>query len=325
MKNDKKLILLPILVATSLAAHKAHRLPKPEISTHWTEDTESYQLQATYMQEGPIFKSYDKQHFQAHLLPQGALSFRNNPSASVDTKILAQRAEEAIAELREGKKNLTHFKILKDREFNRRKFVGTIILKYKEYPFVLKLFVDNPKSFVNPGDKSFRHGCMAKMTGGMSRYLSGFARIKNLEYAKHLMATTPNLPITLDFPRKWFWLPKNVRWFDVTGKNFSGVKELHTQLPEVYAIIADEIVGQKNSLQIYKQQKNIYALCQKLDYHIDPNMLNFKIERATNKLVIIDTEYFRGVIGMEHEIVAPTHQMLRFQIAAHGVQSFLFA
>ncbi len=326
MRNYKKLIIVPILIITPISAQKTPRPLKPEITTRWLDEEKSYQLKATYLKEGPIFKSYNKEHFQSHLLPKGTISFRNNPSASVKTTILAQLAEAAITELRAGKKNLTHFKVLKDREFNRNKFAGVIILKYKEYPFVLKLFVDNPKSFVNPSDKSFRHGCMAKMTGGMSRYLSGLTRIKNLEYAKHLMAITPDLPIALDFPRKWFWLPKNVHWFEVTGKNFDGRKEeLHTKLPEVYAIIADEIVGIKNSAKLNKHQKNIYALCQKLDFHIDPNMLNFKIEKATNKLVIIDTEYFRGVIGRQDEIIAATHQGLRFQIASHGIHAFLFA
>lgn len=323
MRKSNKL-LLATLILTPLYGQKTPRPPKPEIATRWVDGEKTYQLKATYLQEEPIFQSYDKSHFDAHLLPQGQITFRNDPSTVVDSTILSQLAETAIDELRSGKKNLTHFKVLKRRDFCSKRFVGTIILKYRDYPFVLKLFIDNPRSFANPSDKNIRHGIMAKMTGGLSRYLSGFTRIKNLEHTQLSMATLSNPPVILDFPRKWFWLPQQQHWFEVTGKNFkSNVPKI--TLPEVYAIIADEIVGVKESAKLTKYQKRIYALCQRLDYHIDPNMLNFKVEKGTNKLVIIDTELFRAVVGIKEPIFAATHQGLRFQLLSKGIHDVLFA
>lgn len=326
MDTIKKIVVITALLVPPLYAGKAVRQPVPIVTTRWVDGGQEFSVKGTYLEEEPVFKSFDPQHFYANLLPQGSITYRNNNQNSVESEKLTKLAQTAIDELRAKKTNLTHFKVLKDREFNRNLFVGTIILKYKEYPFVLKLFIDNPKSFVTPTDKSIKHGFMAKMTGGLSRYLSGFTRIKNLEAAKSTMFSQPQtMPVLLDFPRKWFWLPNNVHWFAVDGKNFKTNQQPHTKLPEVYAIIADEIVGLKDTRKLNRYQKRIYALCQTLDYCIDPNMLNYKIERSTNKLVIIDTEHFRGVIGRKDPIVASTHQLLRYQITAKGIWDFLFA
>jgi hypothetical protein len=327
MKRYKKWCVISLFVSTAAFGQKKAKPVYPEFSTSWVdgnEQSKTYHLRASYLKEEPIFQSFDKYHFDTHLLPKGELSFRNEPKKKINSAVLSQLAQTAVEELREGKKHLTHFKILKRREFSLKRKVGTIILKYKDYPFVLKLFIESPRSFATPTDKNFKHGIMAKMTGGLSRYLSGFSRIKNLEYTKNFMATNSDVPVKLDFPRKWFWLPEKARWFEVSGKNF-GTATPTIKLPEMYAIVADEIVGIKESAKLNKYQKRIYALCQKMDYQIDPNMLNFKIERATNKLVIIDTECFRKVIGIKEPIYAASHQRLRYQLVSKGIHDILFA
>ena len=100
----------------------------------------------------------------------------------------------------------------------------------------------------------------------------------NLKYLTAKIATMPQWKDRIIFPRKWFWQPKNNRWFEVSGANFLQEPNLITQLPEVYAIVADEIVCHKRLSQIRKTHgRTIFKLCQEFKFHIDPNLKNNKI------------------------------------------------
>lgn len=323
MKIKKVLVLC--LAASGGHLYAKHRKPRPTLTTHWVGDDTTHQLKATYLKENPLFTSFDEQHITAHLLPHGSIAYRRQENQTVESARLSTLAEEAIAELRSGKKKLAHFKILKEFEFNHRKFVGTIVLKYKDYPFVLKLFIENPYSFLHPFEKGFRPYCMAHMTGGMSRYLSGFSRIKNLEATQKFVASHADLPVHIDFPHKWFWFPRNGRWFEVQGIHFKDNKQLTMRLPEVYGIIADEIASDKRIADVRKLYKNgTFQLCKKLNFSIDPNRENFRLEKGTNQLVLIDTENFHGIIGLDHADV-DNHPALRRKMIAKGTYDLFFA
>jgi hypothetical protein len=190
--------------------------------------------------------------------------------------------------------------LLKGQDFNNREFCGLLVLKFKNYPFVLKLFIENPQSFVNPYNKGLEPGAFFVMGGGIMRHLTGFTRIRNLEDINMLIRSDPYWSQIVDTPRKWHWLPENPRWFHVEGRNLgpSG-KVLHTSLPSIYAIIADEIVIDKEKTLLHQRHAlRCMRLCQFTDYRIDPHINNFRIERNTGKLVLIDTENFRVLVGL---------------------------
>jgi hypothetical protein len=327
MNIKKKLWALAITISlfvyqTPSEANKhSHHLP--ELATQWVGETdyEPYKFKAQHLRAQPLFYSFDKAYFDNHMLPTGPISFRNKPDQAVHSEQLTCEIEGLLEELRQGKKEFTNFTVLKDREFNQKEFAGLVVLKFKNYPFVLKLFAENPYSFLHPENKGFRHGCMSKMTGGLNRYLAGFSRISNLEFAQHYIETIEDLPMKLDFPRKWFWQPTNNRWFEVAGTNFADVNQpLKVELPEVYAIIADEIVCHKRLSQIKKTHgRTIFKLCQEFKFHIDPNMKNFRLEDGTQKLVLIDTEHFPTVLGFTGEISADNYLSLHIKMGLKAI------
>lgn len=324
LKNYKYIHVLLVLslcvYQTPSEAIKDKLVQTPEISTYWVGAQEIYSLKAAYLKEAPIFHSFDKEYFDRHLLPSEPIAYRNDQTKMLNTQQLSEEIDGVIQELKDGKKEFTNFTVLKDREFNQAEFAGLIVLKCNNYPFVVKIFAENPYSFLHPEHKGFRHGCMAKMTGGLNRYLAGFSRISNLEFAKNLISSIDTLPVEIDFPRKWFWQPKNNRWFEVSGANFLQEPNLITQLPEVYAIVADEIVCHKRLSQIRKTHgRTIFKLCQEFKFHIDPNLKNFRLEHGTNKLVLIDTEHFPTVLGFKGEITADNYLSLHIKMGLKAI------
>jgi hypothetical protein len=163
---------------------------------------------------------------------------------------------------------------------------------------------------------------MSFISGGINRYLAGFGRIKNLHDAQEAIAQTPYAN-KIDFPRKWFWQPAQNRWFTAHGKKF-GDKELAIEFPEIYGIIADEIVSDVPLHIVRKHHgKDIFRMCQALKFSIDPNMKNFRIEKDTGKLVIIDTEHFPSLLGLDHELHVDNYLSLHLHIGYKVVKDHL--
>lgn len=285
----------------------------PQIETRWVGQAKAYTLTDSHLEEGPIFRVFDKEFFYNHMLPCGPISYRNNPQNSIEGKALNGLIENLLLELQDKKikksKNFTDFTVLKTTDFNFNNFCGLLVLKFKDYPFVLKLFIENPKSFVQPFNKGLEPGIFFVMGGGIMRHLTGFTRIKNLEDINKLLSTDPYWSQIIDTPRKWHWLPAHSRWFEVVGNNIgTSGSTLKIELPSVYAIIADEIViDKKKTLLNQRHALRCMRLCQFTDYRIDPHIQNFHIERDTGKLVLIDTENFRILVGLREKFAVDSY------------------
>jgi len=279
-----------------------HLQPSKIITTHWVNQPEMFQSRGKHFRYKPLFESFDKDFFETHLLPQNAITYRNDISKTVHGSHLDSLINQALSQLRDGKKQLTHFTIIKELEFNRSKLAGCMVLKFNDYPFVLKLFIETPQSFHRPRDKGFRHGQLSHISGGINRYLAGFGRIKNLEATQQYIIQNPQLSANIDFPRKWFWQPQKNKWFVLNGKGF-GPQEFSVKLPEVYGIVTDEIVTTAPLHYVRKHYgRHIFKFCKSLKFNIDPNMKNFRLEQGTNKLVLIDTEHFPTLLGLTEEL-----------------------
>ena len=236
------------------------------------------------------------------MLPKGTISFRNKPSESVQGKVLTDLVEELLVEVQKKKKKFKHFTVLRKVNFNTKLRCGLLILKFKDHPFVLKLFIENPKTFVNPYAKGFEPMCFFVMAGGINRHLTGFTRIKNLGQVRKKIQTHDHWSKIIDFPRKWFWLPNNSRWIEITGHNIGNKKKLTTKLPSVYGIIADAIKADKTFSLFNKNEKKVgMELCNYLEHAIDPHIDNFMREKATNKIIMVDTEHFPSVVGLKQK------------------------
>jgi hypothetical protein len=314
----KKILVLILLSATShssdlIGFNRSIFRPKqslPEITTFWKDDpTHTHTLKDSHLEAG-IFTIFDKDFFYEHMLPQGEITYRNDPKKSVTGAQLSEIIENLLVELKQKKKRFKDFEILKQGDYSFLNFCGLIVLRFKKYPFVLKLFIENPESFVHPYSKGIQPCSFFVMGGGIMRHLTGFTRIKNLEILKKNIATDPFWAQIIDTPRKWHWLPKENRWLTVIGKNIgeNHNKTISMELPSIYAVIADEIKINKRKT-IFNQSHALRCMrfCQFTNYQVDPHIQNFRIESNTGKLVLIDTENFRALVGLKEQFLVDSY------------------
>ena len=293
-------------LAFSRSVHRPIDNHMPQITTRWVGEIQTYHLKHSHLEEHPIFNKFDKQFFLSHLLPQGPLAYRHDAQTTVDGAALSNLIEELVADLQHSKEKKTtfkHFTVLKQRDFNFKTCSGLIILKFKQYPFVLKLFMETPQSFVQPFSKGFEPSCLFIMGGGINRYLSGFTRIKNLEAIRERIKTSTYWSNLLDTPRKWYWQPERPEWFEVTGTNIGRQKTRTIVLPAVYGIVCDEIVSDHSLRLMHKSNRRIaMQLSQFLGNRIDPHIDNFMIEKSTGKIMVVDTEHFATMVGLKEQL-----------------------
>lgn len=302
-----------VLFAGLLECRSVHRPPEswlPTISVSWADDhTHTYTLRNAQLQESTYFNLFDNHFFYTHLLTDNTnVEYRYEPHHVVAGKELNDQIEQLLKEIKQKKKNYTHFTILQDTDFNRRKGCGLVVLKFNDYPFVLKLFIETPKSFTNPMCKGFEPVFLFYLGGGVNRHLSGFTRIKNAEFIKQRIALHDYWNEHADVPRKWYWLPKKARWFDIVGHHISGKDYIHTQLPSIYGIVADAIEYERRlSISSAHDRAQALELCNYLDLYADPNISNFMVEKKTGKLIIVDTEHFPTIGGFKKKELINTY------------------
>ncbi|GAG91473.1 unnamed protein product, partial [marine sediment metagenome] len=204
-------------------------------------------------------------------------------------------------EINQKKKVFRDFIVLRRRNFNKRKKWGLLILKFKDHPLVLKVFMENPKGFVSPYSKGFEPIFFFNMGGGANRHLLGFTRVKNLQYIESIIKKDAYWSEKITTPRKWFWLPKNPKYIELVGRNISGKKLIIKAIPGTYCIIADAITpaGKKFSIFNKAEREQCMTLCNFLDISIDPHIDNYMIEKGTDKIAIVDTEHFPTLVGFK--------------------------
>lgn len=274
----------------------------PQLITHWEhEPNKRYQIKDSHIETYPLFVVYKDDHFAGKMLPKQPINYRYHTELSVTGARLDELIHEVILEIQKGKKKYKDFIVLQDKDFSYTDAAGLIVLRFREYPFVLKLFMESPESFVNPWCKGIEQVWFFYMGGGVNRHITGLTRLKNLEYIKTKLDEHPKWHDFIATPRKWFWLPNKPQWIHLTGHNLGSEKETYTaRIPGVYAIVADWI-EKAEEITLFDKHKRKIALeiCNTLDLYIDPHIDNFVVEKGTNKLVLIDTEHFPTLVGLK--------------------------
>lgn len=282
----------------------------PILNVQWQDSDIVHTLRDYHLQEYPLFHTYDAQHFHTHLLPEGPIAYRHDPSQTVDGKILSDLIEQLVEDLLAERKHparaikdFEHFTILKKRDFVWKNSTGCLIVKFKDYPFIVKLFRETPKSFVSPFDKGFEPTCFFLM-GSANRHISGLTRIKNLEIVQQQIEQSDAWRDIIAFPRKWYWQPKENRMFKLTGERIgTSNTTLTAQYPAVYAVVVDAIdIERVFSLTSAQDRKVALSVSKYLNSFIDAHINNFVQERGTGKTIIIDTEHFPTVVGLRKEL-----------------------
>lgn len=272
----------------------------PEIITQWENDKQSYSMKSAFLQEYPLFKLYNHAYFSSKLLP-GHIPTRNNPDQFIDGSQVSDSIENLLCEIKNNKKKFTDFELLQWKDYNKKHHYGLMVLKFKKYPLVLKLFIETPQSLTAPFNKGFEPIFLFCMGGGINRHMTGFTRIPNLEMINHKLKQSEQWRDTVVTPRKWYWLPKHCRWITITGKHINKNDEpLRTKIPGTYAIIADYIeCERKFSILNNQDTQRALDLCNYLELFIDPHIENFMVEKDTKKIAIVDTEHFLTLVGIE--------------------------
>jgi hypothetical protein len=308
----KKVIILifAFLTFSSNFAARTHFRKKdknaPRITIGWQHSKKYITRTNWAFQEYPIFTPF-LDYFKKNILPKGTIQAKNNPDIVFETQKLNKLIEKLLKEVKKHKKIYSDFDILKDTNFNRQQKCGLLILKFKNYPFVLKLFIETPESFIDPYCKGFENQFFFYMSGGMNRHVAGLTRIRNLELVNEQIKNHPRWHDTVITPRKWYWLPKKPRWIDIHGYNIGSKKEISTRMPSVYAIIADAIDTKEDAPLLSSQKKSelVMELCMDLHLFVDPHADNFVIKhnKETDKycISIVDTEHFPSIVGLKEE------------------------
>lgn len=308
--TQKKLMSLMISIVyallcsvASLECRSPFRTPEcdePYIEVRYINNAQTYYLRNSYIRSGPLFNTFDKASFFNNMLPAGPITYRYDNNKTVEGKYLVEQINSLLTEISQKKQSFTHFKILKNRDFRRKRDrTGLLIAKFKDYPFVLKLFIETPHSFIQPYKKGFEPCCFFIMAGG-TRHLNGFTRIPNLHAIKAQIAASPEWRNKLDVPRKWYWQPNNKPWMQVKGYNLGGLYKQTVTFPAVYAIIADEIAIEREfTLKQADDRITALKIANFFEQQIDPHINNYVIEKGTGKIVPIDYEFFPSVVGLK--------------------------
>lgn len=297
----------------------------PSITVNWANKPHGkpYHITDSHIEEYPIFTIFNKQRFDANRLPRTVIPYHNNPTQSVRGDTLSTLCQELVNEVFQKKKRFKNFTIIQKKNFSRRHKCGLLVVKFKDYPFVVKLFIEDPKTFINYWWKGFEPVFFWNMGRGAGRHLSGLTRIDNKKNIQDRLAINPFNHTTIEMqriempciemPRKWFWTPKNNRYIQIDGKNIGNGKTLSTQLPSVYAIVADAIdTTNETSLSAEQSKQLSLQLCNHLDLIVDPHATNFVFKECphTKKLTItiIDTEYFPIMVGLKEKKKFQTYE-----------------
>lgn len=308
MKHNIVLILTSIsIVSFEIQARSPHRPidPQiPEISISWKNSTAApLTYRNAHFEKYPLF-SFDHEHFQNNLLPSSPISFRQDSSHHVDGAHLSKLIENLVEEIKQKKSSFSHFTILQSKNFSRNNLCGLMVLKFNDYPFVLKLFLETPETFMTPHCKGVEPIAFFYMAGGANRHITGFTRIKNRNYLSEVINQSIRWKNNIEFPRKWFWLPSRPTFISITGKNMGEPKSLSTEIPAIYGIIADAMEVKDTAALTSKDKKQIIMnFCNDIDLFIDPHQANFSFQQTNSelgwKIIIVDTEHFPTMCGIK--------------------------
>ncbi len=311
----------------------------PTITVFMTGNSKKYTLRASSLEEYPLFHAFDKKHFFSNMIPTTQINYFDNEHFSkkkiqgnVTGSILQKLAQTALNEAKQKKKRFTHFNVLQTKNFNRKHQCGLLVLEYKDYPFVLKLFMENAKTFVDYHCKGIEPIVFFYMNHCPStRHTAGLTRIKNRSIILNKLAQHPYWSDqSIIIPRKWFWLPKTEPWLHIIGKNIGISKQLKTSMPSVYGIIADkmDMKTNKHVISLKEKKKIAMQLCNDLYLLIDPHITNyhFALDKKTGRIgiTICDTENFHSIVGLKEPKQCKSHSTWYFFLAGKCVEDMLF-
>jgi hypothetical protein len=304
------IIIFSLFFWTSLTPRSPFRKQdpdKPEIRTSWSNSFNQIRHSNWVFRRYPLFETFNKSFFNAHLLPKTTILDKHDITKKYDCLLLDKLINGLVVEIKKYKKKYTHFRVIQDKNFNYKKKCGLLVLKFNDFPFVLKLFMETPKTLLDPYCKGFENQFFFYMSGGNNRHIAGLTRVKNLALIQEQLSQYSHWKDIIITPRKWYWIPKKPCCIRIVGKNIEKEKEIRTEIPGIYAIIADELDTKEELHTLTYQEKSelIMKLCMDLHLFVDPHADNFIVKYKptsdTYTISIVDTEHFPSMVGLKEE------------------------
>lgn len=320
MKNRSFYFLIAtlnlLLVNYSLISRSIHRKidsSAPCITSRWKGRHRTYINIDSRYEEYPLFacQPYLDDLLENHTLPLDLILNDGTEEVTIARETLSKLLEEFVHEVLRKKRTFKHFTLLQNKNFNHRKQCGLLVVKSKDYPLVIKLFVETPKTFIDPFGKGFEPIFFHYMSNGANRHVSGLTRIANREHVLTWAQNNPYWNNRIQIPRKWFWLPERVAWIELNGKNIGEHKNITAQFPSVYAIVAECVDTHQQEDFESNKGEIVMDLCNDLDTVVDPHITNFIVKedpvtRLPN-ITIIDTEHFPTMLGLDQTVFFSDH------------------
>ena len=116
---------------------------------------------------------FDKNILKRIICQMNQLRYRYDPKMRNPQQLKLKQIAGLMEELKKGERTFTDFTILQCKDYNFKKGFGLLIVKFNNFPFVVKLFVETPASFINPFDKGNEPIFFFFMGGGVNRHLQG--------------------------------------------------------------------------------------------------------------------------------------------------------
>lgn len=314
-------LFLAGLEVQARSVRRPQRDEVPTITMSYKGEPTKHTLKNWYLEEYPYFKLYNATYLQQFHLPDQELTHRYAPDVTSNGAQMKKKIDDLIASLHTKKKISSDFILLQDKDYNYQTHCGLVVVKFKDHPFVVKLFMEDPKSLVNPYSKGIEPMFFFFMGGGVNRHLSGFTRIRNRELVLSKIEASEKWAGKVDIPRKWFHIPSASKSILMTGANIGPSRNPSIEIPSIYCIVADAIQAKKYS---YSTKPGALELCNDLGLMIDPHITNFMTEPATGKLVIVDTEHFPSVVGLKEPKRFKSHLQWYFHLMSKYVRDTFF-
>lgn len=323
------LFVIHTITIFSRSVHRTNDTIDPFIEVYWKGDPSChYIFRESHLQEA-MFKLYDQDYFNQYLIPDGPIPFRYEPDKSVNGSVLKELMEELVVEILNLKKKqrkfkFKNFKILKVRDTNKRNHTGLYVVEFKDYPFILKLFIETPQGITQPLHKGFEPICFYYLAG-LSRHFNGFTRIKNLENIKKMVEADPYWSLKVKFPTKMFWLPKDPRWIVIEGTNIGLNPKISTIIPGVYGILCDKITWKKPfTLSDVNDRNEAISFSNFVNHRIDSHINNFGYEIQTDALVPIDFEHFITAVNLPENHYCDNYFNWYYDLSLNMIKRLLF-
>lgn len=276
-------------------------------------------LESIHIRPWVYLTTYDKNYYKKKMFPcNKKIKLRNNKD-SINSKDASEEINKAIQELMNVKRGNVPARsiILKDQDWNYSNHSGLVIVKLKNYPFVLKVYRETPYTFSRPFTKGIAPILFFRTGGGLTRHLSGLTRIPSSEIVYHYISRSEAWKDKVSLPRKWMWMPKKPSWLLISGKeNFS----FNAIIPSLYAIVCDEI-NIERSFSVFNEEdrQSSVTITNLLEGKLDNNISNFVIEKETQKIIIIDTEYFSTMLGLKEPIHWTSYYSWMSKLVFHSI------